>query len=424
MSDIPARSPASEAISAGSAVYGNNALRVWLLAAAALVLLTLAVGGITRMTNSGLSITEWKPVTGIFPPLSEQSWQEEFTKYKETYQFKQQNPDMTLSGFKSIYWWEWLHRLFARSIFLAILIPFLIFHARGMVSPDLRLKIFLSLGLVLLLGAIGWWMVTTGLSQNVHVAPYALTAHLGLAALLFAGLLGLALGQGSRASAEVLATASPHARRSARVIVGLVFLMIVLGALVAGHRGAQLHATWPLMEGQLVPSGLLKLSPWWTNLVDNALTIQFLHRLVAYGLFVYAWLNWRAMERRESDQRLARLAHALFMLVLAQILIGIVTVLAQAPLLLGLAHQLMAFLLLGLSVLYLYEVERRPVDEAADEGLLPRPAEPLPRLERQPRVEPPRIDAQRRPTLDALFKAEKAARSMLSDRLRRPGDRS
>jgi heme a synthase len=332
-------------------------VRLWLALAALMVLLTLSIGGMTRLTNSGLSITEWDPVMGIIPPTSLQDWQEQFDKYKQTYEYRMVNSKMTLDEFRFIYNWEWRHRLVARLVFLAVFIPFIFFLFAGRISAGLQRKILVVLGLIVLQGFVGWLMVQSGLRSDVKVSPYRLALHLGLASLLFAMLVAMALGQDDRALPQARSEMT-SSRLWGRVVIGLLFGLILFGALVAGLRGGRTHDTWPLMEGQLIPYNMFTLSPWLSNFFENPLTAQWIHRLLAYGLLIVTALHWRGTARRDEPERVQTGAYWLLIAVCVQILVGIVTVLNQVPIPLGLAHQLWAFGLLSLAIWHLYEIER------------------------------------------------------------------
>lgn len=343
----------------------HRAIRLWLLAAAVLVLLTMSIGGMTRLTNSGLSITEWDPIMGVLPPLTSLEWLEAFDKYKTTYEYKFVNMNMTLDEFRYIYNWEWRHRLVARVIFLAVFIPFIWFLLKGRLSKGMQQKVFVILGLIVLQGFVGWMMVQSGLRSDVKVSPYRLALHLGLASLLFAMLIAMALGQDDRALPAQTAQTEDlsRSRRWGRLLIGLLFGLILFGALVAGLRGGRTHDTWPLMEGQLFPSNMFVLTPWLSNFFENPLTAQWFHRLLAYTLVVCAVLHWRGTLRREEPEPVQRSALWLVVGIGAQLLLGIVTVINQVPLPLGLLHQFWAFGLLALAIWHLYEIERHsPVD--------------------------------------------------------------
>jgi cytochrome c oxidase assembly protein subunit 15 len=329
-------------------------VRVWLFAVAALVFAMVSVGGATRLTGSGLSITEWQPIMGVVPPLSDAAWQEALEKYRQIPQYQHVNKGMSLDAFKRIFWWEWTHRFLARFVGVAFLIPFLYFLATGRIARALIPKLAGLFALGGLQGAIGWYMVASGLSGRVDVSQYRLAVHLSLAVVIFAGLVWIALALGPR---RALGRGVPSAyRRSAAWIVGLVFLQIVAGAFVAGLKAGAGYNTWPLMDGQLVPQGLGVMSPWWANLFENATTVQFNHRMLAYVLVAVALWHVGTLLAR-TDDRLVRVSGlALGGAMLAQVALGIWTLLAQVPLSLGLAHQAGAVTVFGIALWHLHAV--------------------------------------------------------------------
>lgn len=302
-------------------------VQLWLFVMAALVFAMVLVGGATRLTESGLSITEWKPLVGAIPPLSDADWQDAFGKYKLIPQYQALNAGMTLTDFKSIYWWEWSHRLLGRLIGFAFFLPFLLFAATG----NLPRRTWPQMAAIFLAGAaqgaLGWYMVASGLVDRVEVSQYRLAAHLTLATLIFGAILWLAYGLGGAARH---APSHPH-ERSALTIAGLVLLQICAGGFVAGLRAGMGYNTWPLMDGQLVPRGLLIMEPWWKNLFENALTVQFDHRLIAYVAAVMV-AGFAYVVRTRASQ-------LLLLAVLAQIGLGIAALLWQVPLPLALLHQ-------------------------------------------------------------------------------------
>jgi cytochrome c oxidase assembly protein subunit 15 len=338
----------------GTAAGGMAPVRVWLFAVAVLVFLLVSVGGATRLTGSGLSITEWQPIMGVLPPLTEAAWQEAFQKYKQIPQYQHVNRGMSLDAFKAIYWWEWTHRFLARLVGIVFALPFLYFLATGRIAGPLRGKLAGILALGGLQGFIGWYMVRSGLAERVDVSQYRLALHLSLAFAIFGAVLWVALSLGpSRAGPSAPPT---RLRAQAGIVAALVFLQVMAGAFVAGLRAGAGYNTWPLMEGRLVPQGLGALSPWWANLFENALTVQFNHRLLAYAIAAaVAWHLWSLMRRME----LAR-AHvsgwALALAVLAQIGLGIWTLLARVPLELGLAHQAGAVAVFGVALWHLHRL--------------------------------------------------------------------
>src|SRR5580698_440853 len=286
------RATGLEMITAAS--YGNHAraIQLWLCAIAALVLAMVLVGGATRLTESGLSITEWKPVMGVVPPLSQQAWQSAFEKYQAIPQYREMNSGMSLEAFKAIYWWEWTHRLLGRVIGAAYLLPFLFFLWRGWVAPSMRPLLWFIFGLGALQGAVGWWMVASGLADRVEVSQYRLATHLVLACAIYVAIIWTAQRLGERPAMPV----PPRIRFSAMALLLLVLLQIYLGALVAGLRAGYVYSTWPLIDDALVPDSarLFLDKPLWRNFFENTLTAQFDHRMIAYTIFACAL--WHAFD--------------------------------------------------------------------------------------------------------------------------------
>jgi cytochrome c oxidase assembly protein subunit 15 len=326
-----------------------SGIRAWLWLVAALIFAMVAVGGATRLTESGLSITQWKPIAGVVPPLNEADWLVEFDAYKQIPQYQALFPDMSLAQFKTIYFWEWGHRLLGRLIGLAVFVPLLVFGLRRRLPRDLVLPLTGLLGLGALQGAVGWWMVRSGLAERVEVSQYRLAVHLLLACLTFAIVIWLATGLGGEATH---ATVSPRVRRTASALIGMIFVQIGLGALVAGLRAGLIYNSWPLMDGRLVPPfpDLTALSPPWRNLFENITTVQFDHRLVAYCLVGLA--IWHAIDaQRQPDGReVALRAAALAGLAILQAAIGISALVLAVPLWAGLLHQAFALVLFGTAV--------------------------------------------------------------------------
>jgi cytochrome c oxidase assembly protein subunit 15 len=322
----------------------RRAIRIWLYAVAALVVLMVVVGGATRLTDSGLSIVEWRPVTGTLPPLSEADWLAEFQKYQTSSEYQLVNKGMSLTAFKRIFWWEWGHRLLGRTIGLAFLLPLLIFLYRGWIEPRLKWRLWIIFALGAMQGAVGWWMVASGLVGRVDVAQERLAIHLSMAALILIALVWTAR------SIDPTPSNMPPSRRlvhGATAILLLVLVQIGLGGLVAGLKAGLVYDTWPLIDGALIPdrARLFFLAPAWTNFVDNHLTVQFTHRMVAYLLVGLAVLHSVDCARDPSGRYGAGGA-ALAGVLLLQAVLGIATLLWNVPILLALAHQLVAMLAL------------------------------------------------------------------------------
>ena len=340
-----------------------RAVRIWLFSVAALIALMVVVGGATRLTESGLSIVEWKPVTGALPPLGEGQWQEAFEAYKKIPQYHALNAGMSLAEFKTIFWWEWSHRLLGRVIGIVYLLPFLYFLWRGALGSELKRRLWFIFGLGALQGAVGWWMVASGLSEWIEVSHYRLATHLVLALLIYAAIVWTLRRLGER---EAI-VAPARLRISAFVIVGVTFVQLYLGALVAGLRAGLVYNTWPDIDGALIPSGarLWFATPWWTNLFDNALTVQFEHRMTAYALLALALFH--LADASQSRVGRAAVSGALWLAaaVLLQATLGVLTLLNQVPIPLGLAHQAMAIAVLTLALMQAERLAARRQVEAA-----------------------------------------------------------
>jgi len=318
----------------------QRAIRLWLWAVAALVIALVLVGGATRLTESGLAIVEWRPVTGVMPPLSDAGWQAEFEKYQAIPQYTQRNAGMSLAAFKVIYWWEWTHRLLGRVVGAAFLLPFLFFLWRGWVAPGLRARLWLIFGLGALQGAVGWWMVASGLAERTEVSQYRLATHLLLACLILVALVWTA-----RRLSPRIEPVPGRIRATAIALVVLTLLQIYLGGIVAGLRAGLIYNTWPLIDGGLVPdaSRLWFETPLWRNVFENTLTAQFDHRMVAYVLFGLAL--WHAIDAA-AKRAGARSAIVLAAAVSVQAVLGVLTLINQAPLALALLHQAAAIVVL------------------------------------------------------------------------------
>jgi len=331
----------------------NRAVRLWLIAVAGLVFVMVLVGGATRLTESGLSITQWKPVTGVVPPLSEAEWQAEFDRYKQIPQFARLNPDMTLDGFKTIFWWEWAHRLLARVVGAAFILPALWFWWRGQLKGALGRQVAVATGLLALEPIVGWWMVTSGLSERTEVAQERLALHLMIAAATFGALIYAAVGFGERPQS---AAARPGFAISARIFAALVFCQVGLGALVAGLRAGLIYNTWPLMGSNLLPGEAFRPNPVQAVFGDAA-TAQFDHRMIAYTVVAFALVQAIAALRAAPGSPLSSRAVVLAAVALLQVGLGVATLLALVPLELALAHQALALALFGLAVVHLRATE-------------------------------------------------------------------
>jgi cytochrome c oxidase assembly protein subunit 15 len=326
-----------------------GAVRWWLLCIAALIAAMVLVGGATRLTESGLSIVEWKPVTGTLPPLNQEQWTQAFDGYKAIPQYRELNAGMTLDEFKTIFWWEWSHRLLGRVIGLAYLLPFLWFLWRGALSADVRRRLWMIFGLGALQGVVGWWMVASGLSQRVEVSHYRLATHLALALFIFASIVWTL----RRLADRPPVVASLRLKLISVVLLALTFVQLYLGALVAGLRAGKVYNTWPDIDGGFVPSAarLFFEKPWWRNLFDSTLTVQFEHRMTAYTLFALAVLHLIDAVRSRAGRAIINGAWWLTAAITLQATLGILTLLNQVPIDLALAHQAVAIAVLTFAVL-------------------------------------------------------------------------
>jgi cytochrome c oxidase assembly protein subunit 15 len=341
-------------------VAPSRAVRWWLVVVAALIAAMVLVGGATRLTESGLSIVEWKPVSGALPPLSQEQWTQAFEAYKTIPQYRELNAGMSLGEFKTIFWWEWSHRLLGRVIGGVYLLPFLWFLWRGALNTGLRRRLWIIFGLGALQGGVGWWMVASGLSERVEVSQYRLATHLVLALLIFAAIIWTL----RRLADAAPSTASLRLKITAGMVLGLTFVQLYLGALVAGLRAGRVYNTWPEIDGAWIPSvaRLWFEAPWWRNLFDNTLTVQFEHRMTAYTLFALAVLHAIDAVRSRAGAATISGALALTAAITVQATLGILTLLYQVPILLGLAHQAVAIVVLTLAVFQLERLANRQAE--------------------------------------------------------------
>lgn len=318
---------------------------IWLLVCCALVFSMVIVGGVTRLTDSGLSMVEWRPIVGTIPPISDKDWEEVFKKYHETPQYKKINQGMTTDEFKGIFWWEYFHRLLGRIIGFVFLIPFLFFLVRKQIDRPLSLKltgIFLLGGLQ---GLMGWYMVKSGLVDNPHVSQYRLTAHLSLAFIIYAAMFQLALSQLTSGSNLAREKRFNNLQRFIKILIGIIFLMVLSGGFVAGIRAGLAYNTFPLMNGHFIPPEIFMLKPWYRNFFENMATVQFDHRMIALILAILASIFWYKSRQVELP-RSARFACDLFLVLLViQICLGIATLLMVVPISLAASHQAGSMLL-------------------------------------------------------------------------------
>ena len=333
-------------------------MRGWLYGVVVLVCAMVLLGGATRLTDSGLSITQWKPVVGTLPPLSQADWQAAFQDYQKIPEYSLVNAGMTLQAFQHIFWWEWAHRFLGRLIGVAFALPLVVLALRGKLRRELWPRLVGLFALGGLQGLVGWWMVSSGLSDRIDVTQERLAIHLSLACVLLVGIFWTARSTlpPEPASAEPAPAAHPALAWTAGGLVAALLLQIFLGGLVAGLHAGKAFNTWPLMLGHLVPPGILDLQPWWRNLVDNSILVQWQHR--SFGLLVLGLAGLHLGLSRPSSP-LRRVALGVLLLVLGQVALGVATLLLAAPVIPSLVHQGMAIAVLLGAVYQLAEVRRR-----------------------------------------------------------------
>ena len=347
-------------------------IAIWLFVCCTLVFALIVVGGVTRPTHSGLSIVEWQPIVGTMPPLSDGDWQEVFAKYQLTPEYRQVNHAMTLAEFKGIFWWEYAHRLLGRAVGVAFLVPLIVFAARRRIPPGYGKALAGIFVLGGLQGAMGWYMVQSGLVDDPHVSQFRLTAHLGLALLIFAAMFWIALSLTFPSSADASTSSRRAVRRFAVAVAALVFAMALTGGLVAGTRAGFAYNSFPLMNGSVVPPEILMLEPWWKNFFWNMATVQFDHRLIAWLLAIVVPILWWKVRTGDGLPPRARNGATLLLALLAlQIALGISTLLLVVPVSLAAAHQAGAVLVFAAALnlahaLQLREMPRQGIIEGSD----------------------------------------------------------
>ena len=331
-----------------------GAIAAWLLACCAMLFAMVVVGGVTRLTHSGLSIVEWQPIVGAIPPLNDAEWQDAFAKYRQTPEFRLRNFDMDVAGFKSIFWWEYVHRLLGRLIGAVFFVPLVVFALRGMVRGPLAWKLGGIFVLGALQGAMGWYMVKSGLVDEPRVSHLRLTAHLGLAFLIFAAQFWVAMDLLSPRHARP--QAPRWLARFAQLVAALVFVMALSGGMVAGLRAGLAYNTFPLMNGHFVPPDMFVIDPWYANFLWNMGTVQFDHRMIAWALAVLVPVLWWRVARSEVPPSARIAAHFALAALAVQFTLGVATLLLAVPVALGAAHQAGALVLFACVLALAHEV--------------------------------------------------------------------
>ncbi|SFK84260.1 cytochrome c oxidase assembly protein subunit 15 [Nitrosomonas aestuarii] len=339
-------------------------IAIWLLICCAMVFAMIVVGGVTRLTDSGLSIVEWQPLVGTMPPITEQDWDELLEKYRTSPQYQQINKGMSVDEFKTIFWWEYFHRLLGRLIGVVFFVPFVYFLVKKKIDRPLGYKLAGIFVLGGLQGFMGWYMVMSGLVDNPNVSQYRLTAHLGLAFIIFAALFWVALGLLSPPAHSVETTGQNTdtlngLRRYAYGLSWLVFIMILSGGFVAGIRAGLAYNTFPLMNGHFIPPDLFILEPWYRNFFENMTTVQFDHRMIAWILAFTVPLFWFKAIRTNLSDTTHLACHLFLLMLIVQISLGIATLLKVVPIHLAAAHQGGAVLLFTASLWVSQRLSRR-----------------------------------------------------------------
>jgi len=326
----------------------NRRIAVWLFVCCLMVYAMVILGGVTRLTGSGLSMVEWDPIFGILPPLDEAGWDETFSLYQQSPEYQKINIGMDLEGFKQIYWFEYSHRVLGRTIGTVFLLPFLFFLVKGWIHRPLIPKLLSMFVLGALQGLLGWYMVKSGLIDNPHVSQYRLTAHLGLAILIYAYMFYVALGlwQGGRPSVSIPA----GLRRATMLLTLLMFITILSGGFVAGLKAGYAYNTFPLMDGHWIPEAIFMQDPLWLNFFENIATVQFQHRLLATLVFLGVILLWIAARRVTLPATVTTGMQLMLAAAILQVILGIATLLLHVPVALAATHQAGALLLVTIAL--------------------------------------------------------------------------
>jgi len=345
----------------------QKSIAIWLLACCATIFAMIILGGVTRLTGSGLSMVEWKPIMGILPPLNQDAWEETFLLYQQYPEYKLRNFGMSLGDFKSIFWFEYGHRLLGRSIGIIFLLPFLYFLIKGKITKALSPKLIAMFVLGGLQGLMGWYMVKSGLVNDPHVSQYRLTAHLSLAIVIYAYMFWVALDLLYPKVDEVAKCANKKLGQLALIVTTIIFITILSGGFVAGTRAGLTFNTFPLMGGHLVPAGLLELTPAWRNFFENIVTIQFNHRLLATLLFLLVPVFWWAAWKSPQESRIHTGLHLLLAAFVLQLTLGISTLLLVVPVTLAAAHQAGAVILLTASLFISHQLRGRTISSSINQ---------------------------------------------------------
>jgi len=344
---------------ATSGKTSQKAIAVWLLLCCAAIFAMVVLGGVTRLTGSGLSMVQWAPIMGVLPPLNQAEWQHTFALYQQFPEFQIKNFSMSLSEFKAIFWFEYAHRLLGRSIGMIFLLPFLYFLYKRKIDRTLTPKLIAMFVLGGLQGLMGWFMVKSGLVDDPHVSQYRLTAHLGLAVIIYAYIFWVALDLLYPAIDETAKTANKKLARLSLSITGIIFITILSGGFVAGTHAGFAFNTFPLMNGQLIPVGLFELTPLWKNFFENIVTVQFDHRVMATSLLLIIPAFWWMVGRTQQEAHIHNGRHLMLAALALQLTLGITTLLLVVPVSIAAAHQAGAVILLTTSLFVSHQLRGR-----------------------------------------------------------------
>ena len=339
----------------------NRQIAIWLLACCAVIFAMIILGGVTRLTGSGLSMVQWEPIMGVLPPMNQAEWEETFHLYQQFPEYQVKNFAMSLDEFKSIFWFEYAHRVLGRSIGVIFLLPFLFFLVRGQIQRSLTPKLITMFVLGGLQGLMGWYMVKSGLVDDPHVSQYRLTAHLGLAIVIYAYMFWVALDLLYPNIDAKARTANRQLAGVSLTITVLIFITALSGGLVAGTRAGFAFNTFPLMDGRLIPVGLFDQSPAWRNFFENIVTVQFDHRVLAMVLLLIIPVFWGVAKNTQQEGRIRTGLHLLLAALALQLTLGISTLLLVVPVALAAAHQGGAVILLTASLYVSHQLRGRTV---------------------------------------------------------------
>lgn len=344
-----------------TSLHNQRIIAIWLFICCATIFLMVILGGVTRLTGSGLSMVEWAPIMGVLPPLNQTEWLETFLRYQQFPEYKINNHTMDLTGFKAIYWFEYSHRILGRLIGILFFFPMVFFFLKGWVKPSLKPKLIIMFILGGLQGLLGWYMVKSGLVNNPRVSQYRLVAHLGLALFVYAYIFWMGLGLFFQKDDSVnlrKQSAIDPLKPYALGLVFFVFITVISGGFVAGLKAGHVFNTFPLMNGQLIPDGLFSIEPVWLNFFENIMTVQFDHRLMATLLFMGLITFYSLAIRRYSSKRIKWGLHLMLVMLVVQVSLGISTLLLHVPVALAASHQAGALVLLTIVLFVAHQIKQ------------------------------------------------------------------